>query len=85
MPYTNSFLLDEIHRYIIENGKIPAAKDMGGEYPCIKSYKRYFGTWVKALCAAGFRPVRGKPVTLSPILTRYTQGYLPECKLENMR
>ena len=53
--YSDEFLILELHRFVNQNDRVPTFKDMQGKfgYPSNSSYVRQFGTWNKALEAAG--------------------------------
>lgn len=55
--YTEEFLIDELHRFVRENGKVPVALDMHPKfgYPSYNVYKYYFKTWNNALVVAGLK------------------------------
>lgn len=55
MVYTKEFLILELQRFELENGRKPVAVDMQIEfgYPTSGAYKSHFVTWNNALMAAG--------------------------------
>ena len=51
--------IQAIHDFCVENGRIPASTDFensGSKYPSRSTVSRLFGTWNKAIEAAGFEP-----------------------------
>lgn len=53
--YTKEFLISELQRFELENGKTPKQLDMQSKfgYPSFMSYINYFGSWNEALVKAG--------------------------------
>lgn len=53
--YSKKFLITELNRFVKENGTNPTSKSMCGKngYPSVESYKKYFGSWAKALKELG--------------------------------
>lgn len=54
--YTNEFLISELHRFYIENGRVPTTLDMQGKfgYPSFSVYHNRFGSFNNVLKIAGF-------------------------------
>jgi len=54
MVYTKEFLISELQKFELENGKSPKMKDMqiSNGYPSVSAFKDNFGSWNKALLAA---------------------------------
>ena len=55
MIYNKEFLISELHRFVVENGKNPKQIEMQRKfgYPSYKTYGNYFGSWNNALIKAG--------------------------------
>ena len=55
MTYTKGFLISELQRFELENGRSPRQIDMQGKfgYPAAGNYQNYFGSWNNALLEAG--------------------------------
>ncbi len=51
MTYNKEFLIEELHRFYNENGRVPVGADLTTEsgYPTIGTYQYYFKTFNKAL------------------------------------
>lgn len=56
--YTKENLLNYIHKFVFETNKIPITKDFidNNKYPSYVTYQKYFGSWNKAIEAAGYSP-----------------------------
>lgn len=57
MTHNKKFLIFELQRFVLENGRNPRAIDMQGGfgYPSRSVYISHFGTWNNALLAAGLK------------------------------
>lgn len=53
--YTKEILIEKLHQYKKEFGKIPTLTEMNKnpDYPSSVTYRNYFGSWRKGLEAAG--------------------------------
>ncbi len=45
--------INDIKKFVSKNGRIPLKREMGG---CYKRARKFFGSWNKAIEAAGFKP-----------------------------
>lgn len=54
--YTNEELINELHRFYNENGRIPKYNDFkfDKKFPSVSTYEKHFGTWNSALIESGF-------------------------------
>lgn len=53
-------LLKLLHEHL---GRVPKQTELVGLGPCIPSFVKYFGSWKKAVKAAGFKPRKaGRPI-----------------------
>ena len=57
IKYTKEFLISELQRFVLENGRNPIQLDMQTKYgyPPKCNYSNYFGTWNKSLLKAGLK------------------------------
>ena len=53
--YTNDELLNDLRRFVRENGLVPGVTDFvnNPEYPSFATYQKQFGSWSRALALAG--------------------------------
>jgi hypothetical protein len=56
MKYTDEFLINELHRWVKDNGKVPTtdAWDASSGYPSRLTYQRRFGSWGTVLTMGGY-------------------------------